>query len=180
MIESVRPVENGPSLAFSAHIPDMNYFDGRGGRVIPLYRDAKGLAPNLSPKLLSYLTSRLGVPVSAEDILAYVAGVVAQPAYTERFHTDLQVAGVRVPLTARCQLWTEAVMLGREVLWLHAYGERYFDSPAGRPEGPPRLPATRRPRVIVAIPDTESNMPESIDYDQQTLTLLVGEGRIAQ
>jgi Type ISP C-terminal specificity domain/N-6 DNA Methylase len=180
IIESVRPVESGPSLTFSTYIPDMNYYKGsNGGRVFPLYRDGDGLAPNLAPKLLPYLTSRLGTRVLAEDLLAYVAGVVAHPAFTERFYTDLQVPGVRVPLTANSELWQEAVRLGQEVLWLHAYGERYADPAAGRPTGPPRLPADRRPRVITAIPDTETSMPNNIDYDPKTLTLHVGAGRIA-
>ncbi len=52
-------------------------------------------------------------------MLAYVAGVVAHPAYAQRFLEELQVPGVRVPLTADRVLWNEAVRLGREVLWLH-------------------------------------------------------------
>ncbi len=177
---NAHPLENGPGLTFSAHIPDMDHYRGNGGgRALPLYRDDAALAPNLAPGLLPYLAQRLGTPGSAEDTLGYVAGVVAHPAYTERFYADLQIPGVRVPLTADPDLWQEAVRLGREVLWLHTYGERYADPAAGRPNEPPKLPVGRRPRVVVSIPDTEAGMPEAISYDSVTLTLYVGDGRVA-
>ncbi len=178
MTASVHPVKNGPAVTFTAHIPDMHHYNGRSGRAIPLYRDAHGTAPNLAPKLLSYLAWRLDANPTPEDVLAYVAGVVAHSAYTQRFLEELHVPGVRVPLTADPVLWDEAVRLGREVLWLHTYGERLFDSAAGRPEGPPRLPRERRPRVMAEIPDTEAGMPTAIAYDPDAQTLEVGAGRI--
>jgi Type ISP C-terminal specificity domain len=178
MSASVHPIKNGPAVTFTAQIPDMDHYNGRGGRAIPLYRDAKATAPNLPPKLLPYLAWRLGTTLIPEDMLAYVAGVVAHPAYTQRFLEELVVPGVRIPLTADRGLWEEAVELGREVLWLYTYGERCVDPAAGRPEGPPRQPGERRPRVVVKIPDTEAEMPTAIDYDPQTETLQVGAGRI--
>jgi type ISP restriction-modification system protein/N-6 DNA methylase len=178
MTASVHPIKNGPAVTFTAHIPDMHHYNGRSGRAIPLYRDAKATAPNLPPRLLPYLTRRLGTSLTPEDMLAYVAGVVAHPAYTQRFLEELVVPGVRVPLTADCDLWEEAVRLGREVLWLYTYGERCVDPAAGRTEESPRLPGERRPRVVVKILDTEVGMPTAIDYHPQTETLQVGAGRI--
>jgi hypothetical protein len=180
MTASVHPIKNGPAVTFTAHIPDMDHYNGRGGRAIPLYRDAHATAPNLAPKLLTYLAWRLDANPTPEDVLAYVAGVVAHPAYTQRFLEELHVPGVRVPLTADTPLWDEAVRLGREVLWLHTYGERLVDPAAGRPEGSPRLPTERRPRVVVQIPDTEAGMPTAIAYDPHTQVLEVGAGRIAR
>jgi len=178
MTASVTPIKNGPALTFTAHIPDMNHYNGRGGRAIPLYRAPKAAAPNLAPKLLSYLARRLGASPTPEDVLAYVAGVVAHPAYTQRFHEELIVPGVRIPLTANPALWEEAVRLGREVLWLHTFGERYIDPAAGRAEGPPRQSKERRPRVVAKIPDTEAGMPTAVEYDPQTQMLHIGAGRI--
>jgi hypothetical protein len=112
--------------------------------------------------------------------LAYVAGVVAHPAYSQRFLKELHVPGVRVPLTSSLTLWEEAVRLGRQVLWLHTYGERYIDSAAGRPEGPPRLPEESRPLPTVEIPDTQAGMPVAISHKAQAQTLDVGTGRIGR
>jgi hypothetical protein len=175
----VHPIKNGPALTFTAHIPDMHHYNGRGGRAIPLYRDAQATAPNLAPKLLPYLAWRLATSLTPEDLLAYVAAVVAHPAYTQRFVEELQVPGVRLPLTADPALWNEAVRLGAEVLWLHTYGERYVDPAAGRPQGPPRLPKEHRPSVVVRIPDTEAAMPTAISYDPHAQVLHIGAGQIA-
>ena len=38
-------------------------------------------------------------------------------------------------MTADKKLFDKAVELGREVAWLHCYGERYVDAAAGRPKG---------------------------------------------
>ena len=178
MTATVHPVKNGPAVTFTAYIPDMHHYNGRSGRAIPLYRDANATAPNFPPKLLPYLARRLGTTVTPEDMLAYVAGVVAHPAYTERFIEELAVPGVRVPLTADPNLWKQAIRIGREVLWLYTYGDRYVDPTAGRPAGPPRLPREHRPKPIQKIPDTEEDMPIAIDYDPETETLHVGAGRI--
>ena len=172
-------IVGGPALAFAAHPPDQHHFNGRGGRVLPLYREHDSATPNLAPGLLTLLTERLGATVTPEDILAYVAAVTAHDAFTRTFAAELDAPGVRVPLTASYELYQEAVVLGREVLWLHTYGERYTDPSNGRPASSPRLPDERRPKVTVAIPDDETGMPETLDYDATTQTLKVGGGRVA-
>jgi hypothetical protein len=42
----------GPALTITALVPDLHHYAGRGGRAIPLWRDAKASVPNLRPKLL--------------------------------------------------------------------------------------------------------------------------------
>ena len=71
--------------------------------------------------------------------MAYIAAVMAHPAFTARFRADLVRPGLRLPITADAELFERAVALGREVIWLHTYGERMVDEDAGRPPGPPRL-----------------------------------------
>ena len=51
--------------------------------------------------------------------MAYVAAVMAHPAFTARFAPDLVRPGLRVPLTADASLFAEAAAIGREVIWLH-------------------------------------------------------------
>ncbi len=118
--------------------------------------------------------------VTAEDLIAYVAGVMANPAYTVRFQTELAQPGLRVPFTTNPKLFAEAVRLGQHVIWLHTFGERFADKKAGRPPGPPRLPKERAPKIPKqgAIPDDPEGMPDEIDYDESKNRLLVGTGFI--
>jgi hypothetical protein len=178
--QHAQPLTAGPGLVFSACIPDMDHFMGRhGGQVLPLYRDAAGQIPNVSPGLCETIAERLQIAVpTAEDLLAYVACVVAHPGYTTRFREELKNPGIRVPLTADPALWAEAVTVGRQLIWLHSYGERFVDRSAGRPSGSLRLLSGQRPITVQTIPGTPDKMPKSISYDPDTETLHVGEGQI--
>jgi hypothetical protein len=172
---------SGPAITFSAAIPDLDHYKGSfGGRVFPLWRDAAATAPNLEPKSLESLTAEYKRPVTAEDFFAYLAGVAANPAYTARFQADLAQPGLRIPLTARPKSFGEAVEVGRRVIWLHTFGERYVDPKAKRPKGPPRLTNGRGPRITKdgRIPDDPAAMPDEIAYDESKHRLLVGKGFI--
>jgi hypothetical protein len=170
----------GPALSFTTLIPDLHHYNGRGGRVFPLWRDAAATTPNLPPSLLEFLTTTYKTPVGAEDVLAYVAGVAANPAYTARFQSDLAQPGLRIPVTTERKLFIEAIEIGRRVVWLHTFGERFADAKAGRPSGPPRLPKDRAPRIPKdgAIPDDPDSMPDEIGYDESRRRLLIGKGFI--
>lgn len=176
--QHAHPVGDGPALTFTHLLPDMDHHSGRGGRAVPLYRDKGATTPNVTSGLLDELHRHLRVEVTAPDLLAYIAAVTAHPGYTKRFAKELKSPGVRVPLTSDAGLWERAVGIGRDVLWLHTYGERYVDVEAGRPRDAPKL-ESERPKVRVTIPDTEEDMPDEIDYDEESGTLHVGDGRIS-
>ena len=169
-----RSLPTGPAAVFSALVPDTDYLHGRGGRVIPLFRDTGGRIPNVTKPLASLLGRRLGVRVCAKDVMPYVAALVAHPDYTKRFAEELEQRGVRVPLTADPALWQEAVELGRQVIWLHTYGERCTGS--GRPSG---VPKSLRPRVIEPVSSRPEDMPEELRYDPDTKSLRFGTGVLA-
>jgi hypothetical protein len=172
---------SGPAVTFSAAIPDLDHYKGSfGGRVFPLWRDAAARTPNLPPTLLEFLSTKYKTPVPAEDFLAYLAGVAANTAYTARFQVDLAQPGLRIPITARLKSFAHAIDLGRRVIWLHTFGERFADAKAGRPPGPPRLSKERAPRIPKdgAIPDDADSMPDEIEYDETKRRLLVGKGFI--
>ena len=175
-----RSPTNGPALTMTAVIPDLHHYNGRGGRVFPLWSDAAASSSNLPPKLLPFLAQHLDKAVSAEDVVAYVAAVAAHPAFTARFHDDLATPGLRLPITAAADVFCEAVALGRAVIWLHTFGERMVDPEQGRPAGPPRLPAKKRPSIPKdgAISLNSDAMPNSIDYDEHTQRLLIGTGYV--
>ncbi len=171
---------SGPAFTFTAAIPDLDHYNGRGGRVFPLWRDPAATEANLPPKLLEYLGKKYKRAVSAEDLMAYLAAVAANPAYTARFQSDLAQPGLRIPLTADGKLFAEAVELGRRVIWLQTFGERGADPKADRPAGAPRLPLAQAPRIPKegAIPSDAEAMPDKIEYDATKLRLTVGTGFI--
>jgi hypothetical protein len=165
----------GPAVTLTGLVPDLDHYKGSfGGRVFPLWRDAHGIESNFRPQLLDFLTGKYGTPVTPEDLLAYIAAVAAHPAFTARFQDDLSTPGLRIPLTAEPDLFAEAVVLGRTVIWLHAFGERLADAKQGRPPGTPQLPAKYRPRVKETIPPDA----DTLAYDAAQQRLLVGTGFI--
>lgn len=170
---------NGPALTLTGLVPDQDHYKGSfSGRVLPLWRDAAGTESNVVPALLVSLSNAYGAAVSAEDVFAYVAAVLAHPAFTSRFQEDLKQPGLRVPITADVKLFREAVELGKRVVWLHAYGERFADPKAGRPQGPPRMAKDVMPQIQKggAIPPTLGQLPDTINYDPATQRLLIGTG----
>lgn len=173
-----RSIAAGPGLMFPGLIPDVHHFMGRGGRVAPLYRDSEATIPNVTAGLLDLLAAKFDSAVGPQDLVAYIAAVTAHGGYVRRFEPFLATPGIRIPLTADAGIWRDALEVGREVLWLHSYGERSTSKAAGRPPGPPRM-VGNRPKVRVGIPDTEEGMPDRLNYDAATCTLFVGEGEIA-
>ena len=164
------PLTSGPAAVFSAEVPDTHYFNGRGGRVIPLYRDIRQYMLNIAPGLLPALRERLKTIIADDDIFAYIAGVSAHSGYTRRFRGELAQPGVRIPLTAVSQFWGEAVEIGRHVIWLHTFGARFADERRGRPLR--RLPG--RPDVQRPIPGSPEQLPGRIEYRPLDSCLFLG------
>jgi len=77
-------------------------------------------------------------------------------------------------------LFADAVKIGREVIWLHTFGERFVDPADGRPAGAPRMPVGERPTIPQdgAIPSSADGMPETIIYNPTTRRLHIGSGHI--
>ncbi|HTQ14311.1 MAG TPA: type ISP restriction/modification enzyme [Rhizomicrobium sp.] len=171
--------KSGPSIAFTSNIPDLDHYHGRGGRVYPLWRDAAAKEPNVRPEVLKLL-AKTHAGVTAEDVFAYIAAVMAHPAFTARFKDDLIQPGLRLPLTADAKLFAESVAIGREVIWLHTYGERFADKDAGRPKGAPRM-AHDAPTIPKggAIPGAPEPLPDTMDYDAAQQRLKIGKGYVA-
>jgi hypothetical protein len=170
----------GPAVTASGLIPDLHHYKGSfGGRVFPLWSNAAATVPNLKPALLALLQQVLGQPVVPEDLFSYIAALAASPAYTARFQPDLSTPGLRIPLTSEPSLFNEAALLGRRVLWLHTFGERFANTAAGRPPGPPRAD-TGQPTIPLAgrISGKPEDFPDTLNYDAGKHRLLVGHGYI--
>ncbi|MGY1984114.1 type ISP restriction/modification enzyme [Nocardia gipuzkoensis] len=156
----------GVGLFATPYLPDQHCFNGRGGRVLPLYHPDG--APNLAPGLMGILTARLGVlkQVTPEEFANYIVGVVANPSYTERFAVELDSPGIRVPITIDHELFTEAVRLGSHVRWcmsLGAAGAEIKDEDPGR-----MMPSYETP--------VGRSVPETYSYDPELQELHVGAG----
>jgi hypothetical protein len=148
--------------------------------VFPLWRDSAATQPNIKPALLGYLANVYARPVKAEDVMAYLAAVMANPTFTVRFKADLVQPGLRVALTADAKLFAEAVSLGSDVIWLHCYGERFIDPTHGRPKQAPRLPKESAPYIPAkgTIPSAPEPLPEDMNYEPATRRLKIGKGYV--
>ncbi len=173
-----RSASSGPSLTFTGLVPDLHHYNGRGGRVFPLWSDREAARPNIRGELLGQLSTYYGLEPSPEDLMAYIAAVMAHPAFTAKFQSDLVRPGLRVPLTADAKLFAEAAAVGREAVWLHCYGERFADPAAEMPQGPPRMPKGERPTIPEdgAIPGGPEPLPDTMRYDAGKRRLHIGQG----
>ncbi len=178
--QQAHKIESGPAVTLTALLPDLHHYNGRGGRVFPLWRNAAATVPNVKPELTAHLAAAYGHAVGPEDVMAYIAAVLAHPAFTARFQADLVRPGLRVPITADAALFREAVTIGCEVIWLHCYGERFADLAADRPAGPPRLPKGEGPLIPAGrgIPGAPEPLPDTMDYDAAARRLMIGKGVI--
>jgi hypothetical protein len=170
------PIGMGPALTACAGLPDLCHFRGSCGAkdAILLYRDAQGAEANILPGLLDVLAKSYGRKVTPEDFLAYVYGVLAQPAFTERFAEELVTREVRVPLTKDAALFEKVRDVGARLLWLHTYGQRFV--PKGHHPGQVPKGAARCTRPV---PGDAANYPEKYEYNDATKTLRVGDGKFA-
>jgi hypothetical protein len=171
---------SGPAATFSALVPDLHHFKGSfGGRAYPLWLDPNGKNSNVAPRLVSYLGDIYGYRVEPADVFAYLAAILANPGFPVEFKADLSTPGLRLPLTADPTLFKEAVRIGERVLWLHTYGQRFYDEAAGRPKSAPRMSATRAPKLTRPIAATPDQMPDALSHDPNVQELRLGTGVIA-
>jgi len=165
----------GPAVTITSNIPDLHHFHGRGGKdIVPLWRDASGTEANITAGLLEHLAQAYRESVLPEDFLAYCYAILACPEYTRRFAEDLATSTPRIPITTDVGWFRRGVELGRRLIWLHTYGERFV--PEGeRPETVPVGSA----RAVHPIPSSSEGYPNDFHWDEAAETLHVGEGTFA-
>lgn len=164
---------SGPAAVVAANVPDLHHYRGSfGGKdVIPLWRDAEATEANVTQGLPDRLEAVLGQPVSPDDLFAYCYALLGSASYAERFSEELAIPGPRLPMTKDTALFRQGVALGRELVALHTYGERFADAlPGGQV---PRGAA----RSWIGIPSTMEGYPETFHFDEATQELHVGAGR---
>lgn len=175
----------GPAAVTTVFIPDLHHFCNRGAKdVIPLWRDAAATQANITTGLLEFLSQRYpptpalphegGGSLCPEDLFAYAYALLATPNYVKTFWDELALPGPRLPLTQDAALFAEGAALGRRLIWLHTYGER-FVPPGGKPGHIPPGVA----RCQIGTPSDPANYPDRFHYDPATQELHIGKGVFA-
>ncbi|MHB8781825.1 MAG: type ISP restriction/modification enzyme [Desulfobacteria bacterium] len=163
----------GPAGVATALISDYHHFCNRGGRhIIPLWRNTAGTKANVTEGVLPLLSVTYGRDVTAEELFSFAYAVLATPSYVRHFWEELRNPGPRLPLPKDGKLFSELADAGRELIWLHTFGERFV--PAGKRAG--EVP-TGKARCLVGTPTTAADYPEVYEYDPSTQELRVGKGR---
>jgi predicted helicase len=161
----------GQGIFVSTFLPDLNCFHGRHGMALPLYRDAAGTEPNITGGLLDALGKGYDSTPLAEDLAAYVYAVLGGQSYTRRFWNELETPGPRVPLTKDAETFAEAAKLGRQLIWLHTYAERFRGEDRG--DEVPQGKAT----TIKGVSSDPAHYPAEYGYDAAKQEVFVGDGR---
>jgi len=167
---------NGPALIATALIPDLDHFRGSygGKHVIPLYLDSDASKYNFIPDLVDELSHEYSTKIKPLDLFAYIYGVLAHPAFTQRFFDELETRELHIPITKHYELFEKSCKIGSNLIWLHTYGNRF----------PPKnndldkIP-NGTAKCTKAIPTSTSGYPNNFSYNADSLTLCVGEGRFA-
>ena len=114
-----KPAVAGMQATITCDLPDLDHFCGRGGRdVVPLWLDRAATHPNVQPGVMACLSGRMGQEVTATDLFAWTAALLASP--------DAPVpgdaSGPCVPWPPSAAVWLRGVALGREIMQVHTQG----------------------------------------------------------
>ena len=162
----------GAAIGVSADIPDLHVFCGRGGKdVMPLYRDREGKEPNITGGLLDTLGAQYRETPTPDDLAAYVYALLGGQSYTRCFWKELETPGSRVPITKDSEVFSKAAALGRHLIWLHTYAERFRGDDRGD-----KIPAGRA-RCTAPVSDDQDRYPENFTWIMTEQAIRVGEGR---
>jgi len=165
----------GSSAVITSCIPDLHHFCGRGAKdVIPLWRDPEATQPNVTHEVLEFIGAAYKREVSPEDFFAYCYAILATPKYVKEFWDELRTQDPRMPITEDADLFKRVVAVGRKLIWLHTYGERFV--PSGKKAG--RIP-TETARCRIGTPTATADYPTKPAYDVGTQELRIGSGIFA-
>ena len=137
---------------------------------MPLYRDSEGHEPNVTVGLLDALGAEYDRTTTPEDLAAYVYALLGGQSYTRRFWNELETPGPRVPITKDGELFAEAAALGRRLIWLHTYAERFRGDDRGS-----TVPAGRA-RCTAPVSDDPALYPKDFAWIDAEPSIRVGEG----
>ena len=163
----------GAAMVACAYLPDLDHFSGsKGGKgTIPLYRDPLGNEPNITHGLLDFLGEVYDMIVTPEDLAAYTYAVLGGQSYTKRFWKQLEKRSIRLPFTKNGEIFARAVKLGKKLIWLHTYAERFQSDKQGQyvPKG--------KAKIIKGISSDEAKYPEKFSHRAEEIIVDDSNGR---
>ena len=169
------PLSIGPAMTICSDLPDCDCFRGSyAGKAMPLFRDSDCKQLNILLGLLEILHNQYHKEISPEDFASYIYAILAHPEYTNKFQKELLHKEIRVPLTKDAKLFTQVSKLGRELIWLHTYGERLNDA-----NHPIKQIPKGKARCMTAISDKPDKYPNDFYYNEDIETIRVGDGSFA-
>jgi len=164
---------SGPAAVVSSNVTDMDHFRGSfgGKHVIPLWKDRNCTEPNITLGLLDKLKNVTGTCISPEELLCYCYAIMASPEYVNKFSEELLDIGPRLPITKDKILFKMGIKLGKELIWLHTFGDRFI--PDGQIKGiiPPG-----KAKCEIGISSKPENYPTEFSYDKAKKTIYIGDG----
>ncbi|MFN5891415.1 MAG: type ISP restriction/modification enzyme, partial [Dolichospermum sp.] len=83
--------------------------------------------PNLSPKFLEAIKTKLGKIPTPEEIFYYAYAIFHSPTYRTRYAEFLKIDFPRLPLTSNENLFTELAITGEELVNLHLMKSDIFN-----------------------------------------------------
>ena len=162
----------GPSAVATALIPDMHHFCNRGAKdIIPLWANAEATSANITHGFSEVLSVLYKQTIPAEDLFAYCYAVLANPSYVEKFWDELTIPGPRIPFTKDYKLFNRVASLGKKLIWLQTFGERFI--PIGNKKGEVSQGIAR---CKVGTPSDPSSYPEQFSYDRTAQEIHIGMG----
>ena len=163
--------DKGPAITLAPHLPDIHYFCGRGGKdIFPLYRDKDAKKPNITHGLLDFLTKQYKADTTAEDLVAYIYALLGGQSYTQIFRSELETPGAHIPVTKDAGLFKQASNLGKKLIWLHTYAQRFRNKKQKR--------HTKIPKGNAKILSAITKYPAKFEYRNTSKELHIGNGRI--
>jgi predicted helicase len=170
-----KPTGRGPAVTACVFLPDKDCFSARGAKdVVPIYRDADRREANTLPGLLDILGKTYARAVTPEELFAYVYGILAQPAFTDRYAEELGTRELRVPLTKIASLFARVCDVGAKLLWLHTYAQRYVPTKHHRGQVPKGQARCTKP-----VSGDATSYPERYEYNDAARVLYVGDGEFS-
>lgn len=88
-----------------------------------------------------------------------------------RFWNELETPGPRVPVTKEGQAFTHAAMLGRRLIWLHTYSERFRGEDRGD------VVPIGFANNIAGVSSDPAKYPLDYAYDPEKREVRIGDGR---
>ena len=168
-------IGEGPAAVATALIPDLDHFRGSFGakHVIPLWRDRECTDANITAGVLSVINQQMKSSITAEDLFGYCYAVLSAPQYSEKFWDELVIPGPRLPITKNKELFTKAADMGKHLLWLHTFGERFV--PLRKQHG--KLPKGKA-KCKKGTSSNPSEYPEIFSYDPVKQQLTIGNSGV--